>query len=117
MYAKEFTIPDEVIEWAQEGGRLKVLEYNDQSARIYYIQNNAGFKIDFIKYNDAWILETWGVLWAKSGSAEAFIWPYFYHSAEGRAISFVIGVPIVLISVWVACLGRKPKIKRTFSKG
>jgi len=58
---------------------LKVLDYSDISARVYYVGiNRAGGNIlRFVKQNGQWVYAEWEeTVWSKTGSADGFMWPY-----------------------------------------
>ena len=68
---REFTMLEE-IEY------LKVLNYTDSFARVYYVSKNrsSGDILFFAKEKNKWIVENWKTIWSKSGSADDFVWPY-----------------------------------------
>lgn len=58
---------------------LKVLNYSETNARIYYVSKNraGGDILSFSKHNDVWKYDKWErTVWSKTGSADGFIWPY-----------------------------------------
>lgn len=58
---------------------LKVLDYSDISARIYYVSKNrsGGDILIFSKKDHQWIYESWErTVWSKIGSADGFMFPY-----------------------------------------
>ena len=61
---------------------LKVLEYNDIYAYVYYIcdcpELGSGNTIFFLKDTSSggWIFHRWDTIWSDSGNADGFIWPY-----------------------------------------
>lgn len=58
---------------------LKVLDYSDASARIYYVSINGygGNILKFVKNDGKWVYDSWErVVWSKYGSADGFVWPY-----------------------------------------
>jgi len=59
--------------------RCKVLEYSEDSARVYYVEKDrmAGQEFIFVRVDDDWKMTRWNTIWAKQGSADEFIWPYF----------------------------------------
>lgn len=58
-------------------GTIKVLDYSDDYARIYYKTFEYGIIYKYKKYNNKWCFEEWGeTVWSRRGSADGFIWPY-----------------------------------------
>ena len=57
---------------------LKVLDYSDTSARIYYVGINRsdGNTVKYVKQKGQWVCEEWETVWSKTGSADGFVWPY-----------------------------------------
>ena len=58
---------------------LKVVDYDDQSARVFYVASGAwGCWLTFCKdRNGDWRLENWDCIWSTTGSADGFMWPYY----------------------------------------
>lgn len=83
-----------------EVDNLKVLTYSDSHARVYYI-GNTGDILTFRKVNGSWELENggWVTVWSKTGSADGFIWPYFYHSSEGILIFTLLCFSLVIVLI------------------
>ena len=58
---------------------LKVLDYSDATARVYYVSRNrsGGDILVFVKKDGQWKYEKWEkTVWSKTGSADSFMWPY-----------------------------------------
>jgi len=58
---------------------LKVLDYSDTSARIYYVsvKGYGGDILVFVKKSGHWTYDKWErTVWSKTGSADGFVWPY-----------------------------------------
>lgn len=94
---------------------LKVLTYSDSRARVYYI-GDTGDILTFHKVNGFWELEDggWVTVWSKTGGADGFVWPYFYHSSEGilvfSLLCFALGIVlIVLVGTYLLISHRKKK--------
>ena len=65
---------------------LKVLDYTDTSARVYYVSagRSAGDVLDFAKENGEWVYsDQWHTVWSATGSASEVIWPYWWHFIYG----------------------------------
>ena len=77
---------------------LKVLAYSYNFARVYYFDNEGGDILGFERSNGHWKSVLWNTVWSKMGSADDYIWPYFYHSPEGWIVFFVV---VVLISITI----------------
>ena len=58
---------------------LKILNYSDKEARIYYVSQDylSGDILLFTNENDEWQYDSWErTVWSKQGSADGFVWPY-----------------------------------------
>lgn len=58
---------------------LKVLNYSDSEAQVYYVSENrsGGNILSFVQQNNIWKYDKWErTVWSKTGSADGFIWPY-----------------------------------------
>jgi len=65
---------------------FRVLSYTEDSAEVYYVNchpdrvnfpnNRCGNILRFVKRDGAWVLVSWGAVWASMGSADGFVWPY-----------------------------------------
>ncbi len=79
QYGSEFIDLEKSIQMIGEADYLKVLEYSETFARVYYISDTGGDTLTFCKADGEWILERggWKTVWSKSGNADGFIWPYF----------------------------------------
>ncbi len=68
----------------------RITSYSDSTIKIYYVNTydkgtdreyNVGGEITFCKKADGWyhtdLAES--ILWSGSGSADHYIWPYWYH--------------------------------------
>jgi hypothetical protein len=99
QYGSEFIDLEKSIQMIGEADYLKVLEYSETFARVYYISDTGGDTLTFCKADGEWILERggWKTVWSKSGNADGFIWPYFYHSSEG--IGVILLLPSTIITV------------------
>ena len=57
---------------------LRVLNYSETKATVYYYADTGGEKAVFIKDNNTWKYQTTEAIWSKQGSADDYIiWPYF----------------------------------------
>lgn len=57
----------------------KVLEYNEDFARVYYVGEGRcyGNILRFKKVNGTWKYDLWeATVWSKTGSADGYVWPY-----------------------------------------
>jgi len=60
---------------------VKVYEYNETEAKIYYIESRrqTGSFVYFCRSDatDDWSMKKWETVWSKHGSADGFVWPYY----------------------------------------
>ena len=70
--------------WPTDGyKKFKVLDYErDGYARIYAVDAFVGYEFVLLADWNAdgepiWKVDCWEAVWAKQGSADGFIWPYF----------------------------------------
>lgn len=76
-YGKEFIGFEVQTNMLNPGHKLKVLDYSEDIATIYYYNKYGGDVLEFRKDNNVWILNKWvETVWSSSGSADGFIWPY-----------------------------------------
>lgn len=60
-----------------QNGNIKVLNYTDNFARVYWTSEYNGNIFTYKKHNNKWIFENWEkTVWSSSGSADGFVWPY-----------------------------------------
>ena len=66
---------------------LKILDYSDTSARVYYVgyKKSGGDVLIFEKQNGVWKYAAWEqTVWSGTGgSASEVIWPYWWHFIYG----------------------------------
>lgn len=64
---------------------LKVLEYSDTTASVYYVTKNKGSAniIKFSGKNGEWNYDSWETVWSNMGSASDVVWPYWWHFIYG----------------------------------
>lgn len=86
MHGNEFSEVYKENTMISEIDYLKVLNYSDNFARVYYVsedRSNANILI-FIKESDVWKYHAWETtVWSSSGSASDVIWPYWWHFIYG----------------------------------
>ncbi len=59
---------------------MKVFEYSDKKAKVYYVSKNKEYGMVFIlkrNENGPWKVVGDIKSWSKTGSADDFIWPYY----------------------------------------
>jgi hypothetical protein len=56
---------------------IKVLNYSEEIATIYYKGESGGDILEFRRENNIWVLNRWVTVWSRQGSADDFMWPYF----------------------------------------
>ena len=66
---------------------LKVLQYSENTAKIYYVTENksTGEVLMFKNINNEWVYDQWyGTIWSGiGGSASGVVWPYLWHFIHG----------------------------------
>ncbi|MEL4105491.1 hypothetical protein IZU99_04010 [Oscillospiraceae bacterium CM] len=76
-HGQEFTELYKLTNMIDKVDYLKVLNYSDNIAKVYYVAEHAGGDvIIFTKQSNEWELEKWYTVWSKYGSADDFMWPY-----------------------------------------
>ena len=94
----------------------KVMSYSSESATVYYVkEDGGGSTVAFSKQGDAWVLDRWDTIWSRTGSADDFIWPYFYHSPEGLALYVFFLIPLYLLAfgiLFIVSVVRKNRLHR-----
>ena len=79
QYGQQFVGLQEQTHMLGELDYLKVLDYSASAARVYYVGSNrsGGDILKFTKQDGDWTYLEWEkTVWSKSGSADAFMWPY-----------------------------------------
>jgi len=102
QHGRSFPFPNDINSMCGEMDYLKVLKYTDTNARVYYVSDNrsVGNTATFIRHGNNCEYYKWEkTIWSKSGSADDFVFPYFYHSAEGKGLFFILGIPAFLIAI------------------
>jgi hypothetical protein len=70
---------------------LKVLEYSNNNAKVYYFsENKGGAVVDFVNDGDDWKYKSWYVVWSVTGSADGFIWPYIFRHGSKTSESTIV---------------------------
>jgi hypothetical protein len=79
---------------------IKVLDYTEKQAKIYYVNENTGQVLQFVKHDKKWKYDSWLEYgWSKQGNEDGIIWPYIWVSAYGVAPIILCGIPILLIVI------------------
>ena len=78
-YKHEFKGLHEAYTMFAPSDYVKVIEYNDTTAKVYYVGRGRGG--DVVSYcrtdpDSQWEFVRWDTIWSKHGSASDFIWPY-----------------------------------------
>jgi hypothetical protein len=77
QYGKEFEGLEESTNMLKESETVKVLNYSNMTARVYYKDREGGDILRFIKQDGKWVLDKWEkTVWSRTGSADGFMWPY-----------------------------------------
>jgi len=97
---------------------LKVLDYSDTSARVYFVsKGGTGDIISATNQEGKWVFEKWETtVWSASGNANGFVWPYIHHSAEGIALCLLFIIPFLCVTFifWIINLSKKVNGKNGF---
>ncbi len=118
MYGKEFVGLQKSTNMIDKVDYLKVLDYFDNCARIYYVgKESSGNLLLFQKNNGRWQLTRWETIWSVSGSASKYIWPYFYHHGEPLGFFVLLGIGIALIEVLVLTMLNFRKFPKAEKEG
>ncbi len=73
----EFEGLEEATNMISNSETIKVLEYSDSSARVYYKNHEGGNVLIFTKQDGEWVYSEWErTVWSRTGSADDIIWPY-----------------------------------------
>ncbi len=80
LHGNEFKGQEEQTHMIADMGELKtkVLDYSNETARVYYVDSRGGSIVDLKKENDDWIMSAWDTVWSDMGSAGGMQWPYFW---------------------------------------
>lgn len=85
-YGMQFAHLYDASSWIENCSSHKVFKYADDEADVYYEAFNpnekkvsATFMYHFKRVNDTWMLDSWECIWSRTGSADGFIWPYYFH--------------------------------------
>lgn len=59
---------------------LKILDYSDTDATVYYVGPNRSYA-NIIRFSrdskkSQWIQVGWNTIWSRNGNADGFVWPY-----------------------------------------
>ena len=83
IYGNQFESLYNASGWLNQLSYFKVMKYNGDKADVYYADldgiSGATFLYHFEKESGEWELKNWECIWSKSGSADKFIWPYYFH--------------------------------------
>ena len=59
---------------------MKILEYSDNSARVYYYTpDRNGDVLSFTKTGGVWVYDSWDSYWSVAGNTERLVRPYWWH--------------------------------------
>ena len=59
---------------------FRVLRCNEREAKVYYYSSFSGNIFYFEKDGEDWVYAHCETLWSSMGSADDYIWPYWWHS-------------------------------------
>jgi hypothetical protein len=95
---------------------LKVLCYTEKQAKIYYVNENTGQVLQFVKHDEKWDYDSWLECgWSKQGNEDGIVWPYIWVSAYGVIPIIFCGIPISIVFLLslVSVLKERRKQKAT----
>ena len=59
---------------------IKVLQYSETSAQVYYVTINSGsgniLYLSKSYVSNIWKVDSWETVWSTTGSADGMVWPY-----------------------------------------
>jgi len=111
----------ETRERVGDAGNLRILSYSATSARIYNVWLNwegsginhieiggrhGGAIFEFQMRYGEWQFASQGTTWSEVGSADGIVWPYFYHSVEGRMVFGLVAIVTTIILLITGSLVR-----------
>ena len=75
MVFAEYEEPLPEFDW------YRITSYSDDKMEIYYVDGDVGGKITCRKTANGWTHTDMidSIIWSGSGSADDYIWPYWYH--------------------------------------
>lgn len=86
LYGNQFESLYNASGWVPHMTYFKVMSYSDDKADVYYADleeedetSNATFLYHFQRVDNRWQLDEWECIWAEMGTADKFIWPYYFH--------------------------------------
>jgi len=108
----------EMVMAIDEAEILKVLSYTDEHATVYYvIKDFGGWVMDFYRVDEGWQINLpWRTVWATRGSADDFVWPYFWHNINDSFwfvfLAICCNIIISLATVFIINKTSKDRFKR-----
>ena len=67
--------------WIDGYSFVKIISFSSSEAKVYYINDNSGYIVRYMKINEHWEAYMCDLLWTHNGgSADNSIWPYWYHN-------------------------------------
>ncbi len=87
LYGAEFENNYQNNTMIDEIDYLKILQYTENTAKVYYVTENksTGEVLIFKNINNEWVYDQWyGTIWSGiGGSASGVVWPYWWHFIYG----------------------------------
>ena len=84
MYGHYFDEDSMVISYIGDIDYIKLLEYSENKAKVYYVSDGKTFGTihTFSKENGEWCYDDWyWAMWTTNGgNASEFVWPYWWHT-------------------------------------
>ncbi len=76
-YGEEFTGLERQTNMLNAADYLKVLEYSEHEATVFYASDTGDVMVFVKDENSNWTRKSWKTIWSESGSADGFYWPYY----------------------------------------
>lgn len=102
LHGGEFKIQSEFV---MDSDIIKVLNYSKTTAKVYYFTpKEGGIVFNYTKINNLWDQAEEIACWSSSGTADDVIWPYAYHSVEGKGLIIFISFLSFIFIIILLCL-------------
>ena len=106
LHSKEFVscAQETISAWDMTG--YKVIDYSDDTAKLYFYDNDNGHlalavEISYERIGEKWVKREESNWWSRQGSADDPSWPYnvIPPSGDGSAIPLILILGVVLLPI------------------